>query len=160
MLGFVCERGNTDVSRYKLPASTWSCMCFSDGVGLCTVQHLTNLATLDCVPIKSPSKSSRCWWLWSPVSLFSRSRATQNWAPISSSSLVPIWRPWGERVRTSKRIQNTTLFIQRELSHRKISQSGRHVQRVRICSMQLNLKPNFKSLTEIYIKMAAVGFFW
>lgn len=54
----------------------------------------TDLTTLDWEPMMSPSKSSRCWWLWSPVSLFSLSRATQNWAPISSSSLVLIWRPW------------------------------------------------------------------
>lgn len=47
----------------------------------------------------------------------------------------------------------------KELSHRKISQSGTHVQRGHISSIQLNLKPNFKSVTEIYIKMAAVGFF-
>lgn len=48
--------------------------------------------------MSSPSKSSRWWWLWRPVSLFSLSRATQNWAPISSSSRVPMWRPWKGQV--------------------------------------------------------------
>lgn len=60
--------------------------------------YSTNLTTFECVPMMSLSKSSRWWWLWRPVSLFSLSRATQNWAPISSSSWVPMWRPWKGQV--------------------------------------------------------------
>lgn len=48
---------------------------------------------------------------------------------------------------------------QKELSHRKTSQSHMHAQYVHTSSIQLNSKSNFKGLKEIYIKMAAVGFF-
>lgn len=98
--------------------------------------HITNLTTLDCVPIRSLSKSRRCWWLRSPVSLFSLSRATQNWAPISSSSLVPIWRPW-------RHIKEKILLVhQNKLSHSKTLQS----YRLWIYTYYIN---NFKALTQI-----------
>lgn len=123
----------------------------------CVCDHFTNLTTLDCVPMISLSRSSRCWWLRSPVSLFSLSRATQNWAPISSSSLVPIWRPW----RHHDIKENFNMFARTELSHTKTSQTHKklHVQCVHTFDMQLNSKNIFKGLTEIYFKMAAVGFF-
>ena len=80
---------------------------------LYTMLHSTNLTTLVCVPMMSPSKSSRCWWLRMLVSRFSLSRATQNWAPISSSSLVPIWSPWREHAH--QRELNTNIFTQKLL---------------------------------------------
>lgn len=68
----------------------------STGQGNSRIKQVSYLVTLQLDSIKSFSKSSRLEGILysnGDVSLFKRNRPTQNFAPISSNSRVPICKP-------------------------------------------------------------------